>query len=340
MSLRPGFPETPLETEPRRTLRQSEEPAPGSEAPTVRTNLILFGLTVFTVFAAGAMMFAASHELDWGLGDLLEPAFLARGASFALPLLAILITHEFGHFFAARWHRVPASYPYFIPAPFIPGTFGAVIAMRDTIRSRKALLDIGASGPLAGLIVALPVLAWGLAQSELLKLPPTGYTQEGQSILYWGLKRAVVGPIPEGYDVLLHPTAHAGWFGLLLTMINLLPWGQLDGGHIAYALFGEQHHAIARWFRRSLLVLFAYNVAIAGLPLLLGTSERSVEFVVLSTTFWLVWFLLLGLLSRLSGGAEHPPTEPGRLDPIRRGIAWFCLVVFVLLFMPTPIAYY
>lgn len=307
--------------------------------PRLRTNLILFVLTVYTVFLAGANMATLGADRSF-LADLVDPAFLARGASFAIPLLAILGTHEFGHFFAARWHRVPASFPYFIPSPFLPGTFGAVISMRDTIRSRNALLDIGASGPLAGLVVALPVVAWGLAHSEVLENPATGYTLEGQSLLYSLLKRAAVGPIPEGYDVWLHPTAFAGWFGLLLTMINLLPWGQLDGGHIGYALFGERQHAIARWFRYSLLGLFGYNIISSGLPVLLGTSERSVDLVIASSSFWLLWFFVLGLLSRVSGGAEHPPCEPGELTPARRVVAWLCLAIFLLLFMPTPIAYY
>lgn len=306
----------------------------------VRTHLLLFALTVFSVFYAGASMDALGEERFF-LRDLLNPSFLARGASFAVPLIAILLTHEFGHFFAARYHRVPASLPYFIPAPGLgPGTFGAVISMRGAIRSRNALLDIGASGPIAGMLVALPVLAWGLAHSSVSENPASGYMQEGQSLLYVWLKQAVVGPIPQGFDVWLHPTAFAGWYGLLLTMINLLPWGQLDGGHIAYALLGDRHHAIARRFRVGLLFLFAYNVISAVGPILLGRSNRDLIAALVSSLFWLLWFLVLGLLSRVSGGAEHPPCDAGELSGARRAVGWFCMALFVLLFMPTPMAIY
>jgi len=236
---------------------------------------------------------------------------------------------------------VPASLPYFLPLPVIvPGTLGAVIAMRDRIRSRNALLDIGAAGPIAGLVVAIPVLAWGLSLSQVMPNPETGYQQEGQSLLYVALKYLVVGPIPAGHDVWLHPTAFAGWFGLLLTMVNLLPWGQLDGGHIAYALVGERHHAIARWLRRALLLVFVFNLLRFGLPVLAGTSTMSPLYVVMNSMSWLVWYFVLGLLSKLSGGSEHPPFEPGPLSPARRAVAWFCLVLFVVLFMPAPMTSY
>lgn len=331
MSARPSFP--------------SIEPASASAkeraaTPDVRVNLALFAGTVLSVFFAGANYAAFGEDRDF-LRDLVDPAFLMRGAPFAVPLLAILLTHEFGHFFAARFHKVPASLPYFIPAPGVGiGTFGAVISMRDRIRSRNALLDIGASGPLAGLVVALPVLAWGLAHSEVDAISTSGYIQEGQSLLYVLWKRLFVGPIPDGYDVMLHPTAYAGWCGLLLTMLNLLPWGQLDGGHVAYALFGERHHAIARWFRRGLLLLFVINSVASLAPILLGHSERPISFAIVSSTFWLVWYLVLGVLSRVSGGAEHPPCEPSELSLARRVVGWLCLTLFVVLFMPTPMAAY
>lgn len=314
----------------------------GTEPPLrVRTNLILFAVTVVSVFHAGAAQHVLGEDRSL-FADFFDPAFLARGASFAVPLLAILLTHEFGHYFAARRHRVPASLPYFIPAPGLglAGTFGAVISMRERIRSRDALLDIGAAGPLAGLVVALPVLVWGIAHSEVLPHAPGGYIQEGQSLLYLALKRLVVGEIPAGHDVWLHPTALAGWYGLLLTMLNLLPWGQLDGGHIAYALFGERHHAVARWFRHGLLGLFALNVVSALAPILLGNSSRPIELAIASSIFWLMWYVVLGVLSRVAGGAEHPPFEPSPLSRGRAFVGWLCLALFVLLFMPTPWAFY
>lgn len=308
--------------------------------PPVGRNLLLFALTVVSVFYAGAVWAAPDDQRSF-FRQIVDPGFLVHGASFALPLLAILVTHEFGHFFAARFHRVPASFPYFIPFPMPPfGTMGAVIAMRGSIRSRNALLDIGASGPLAGLLVAVPALAWGLAHSTIAPSLERGYMQEGQSLFYSAMKLAVLGRIPEGYDVWLHPTAFAGWAGLFLTMINLMPWGQLDGGHIAYALIGERHHAVARWFHRGLLGLCALNLLYFVLPVLLGRSDLPLPLAVGNSQFWLVWFLVLAVIGRLSGDPRHPPCEPGELTPFRRAVGWFSLALFVLLFMPTPLASY
>jgi membrane-associated protease RseP (regulator of RpoE activity) len=258
----------------------------------------------------------------------------------AVSLLGILLVHELGHYVAARLHRVPASPPYFIPLPLLGffGTLGAVITMSDRIRSRKALLDIGAAGPIAGMVVALPVLAWGLALSEVTPRSEH-YIQEGQSILYWLMKRWVLGPIPETHDVMLHPMAMAGWGGLLLTMINLLPWGQLDGGHIAFALFGSRQDRFATWIRRGLLLAFLYNVYVFVLPVALGHSKQGWDAALISSSFWLVWYGLTGLMARL-GGPEHPPFEPGPLGLGRQLVAVSCLVLFVLLFLPTPLSMY
>ena len=301
-------------------------------------NLILFVLTALSVFWSGAA------ELDATLAESLDPRRLLeiwRGWPFAVPLLAILVAHESGHYVAARLHRVPASLPFFIPLPKLSpfGTLGAIIGMSGRIRSRVALLDIGAAGPLAGMLVALPVLAIGLSKSPVLP-NSEHYTQEGQSLLYMFMKRVFAGPIPDGSDVQLHLTAMAGWVGLLVTMINMLPWGQLDGGHIAYALFGERQHAIARWVRRSLLLLFAFNLLRFVLPVVLHKSSLGYGFAISNSLFWLIWFGFTGLVGRISGGADHPPFEPGELGRGRRAVAWLCLIMFVLLFMPTPYAVY
>lgn len=311
----------------------------------LRPHLILFGLTLLTVFFAGA---SYARPLDPSVGfvagvlDTLRPANLLRGWLFAIPLLSILLAHEFGHYIAARIHRVEASLPYFIPLPFISmlGTAGAVITMRGTIRSRRALLDIGAAGPLAGMVVAVPVLAIGLSLSKVGPIPTAGYELEGQCLLYSALKYAVLGPIPEGYDVNLHPTALAGWAGLLVTMLNLVPVGQLDGGHIAYALFGELQDRIGEIVRYALLGLVLYNLIRFVGPVLLGTSSLAYTTAIGNSTFWLLWFGLVTLLKNLSGTerGEHPKVLPGELDRVRRCIAAGCLVLFVLLFMPTPFA--
>lgn len=324
-------PSLPAEGRPASLLGAPSEP-PGGEGIRWRKNAVLFGLTVFTVFLQGALQ-VQQPEGEWSI---------LAGWTFAVPLLLILLFHEFGHWIAARIHRVPASLPFFIPLPpiFLLGTMGAIIVMPQRIRSRNALLDIGAAGPLAGLVVAIPALIIGLSLSEVHAIEGPGYFQEGQSLLYWLLKRLVVGPIPPGHDVFLHETAFAGWAGLLVTMMNLLPWGQLDGGHVAYALLGERHHTIALWMRRGLLLVFGYNLVQFLLPELRGESQLGYGMAISNSTFWLMWFIVTGFLARLSGGYRHPPFEPGELSPGRRWVAIVTLLFFVLLFMPTPIAQY
>lgn len=307
------------------------QPAPGR--PT--TNLLLFVATVVSVMAVGReMMVGGGHVTP-------EDVTWWSGWPFAVPFLGILVCHEFGHWIAAKLHRVPASLPYFLPVPFVLfGTMGAVITMPERIRSRTALMDIGAAGPLAGMVVAIPTMVIGLQLSVVAPVSTGPYYQEGQSLLYLAIKRLVLGPIPDGYDVHLHPTAFAAWGGFLITMINMLPWGQLDGGHIAYALFGPRQNTYARRVRYALLGLFAYNVAIFAWPMVRQGDELDGMFLFNNTTFWLVWFVITGVMARMSGGADHPPYEDGYLPSGRKLVGAMCLVVFVLLFMPTPLAAY
>jgi len=303
-----------------------------------RANVVLFVLTVASVWYAGAMYtrpgaFASTLlPLDWQA--------YAEAWKFAVPLLGILLFHEFGHWLAARHHGVRASLPYFIPMPLLSlfGTLGAVIAMPDRIRSRDALMDIGAAGPLGGLLVALPIMAVGLGLSPVEPLSGP-YDQEGQSLLYWAFKRLVCGEIPPGHDVLLHATALAAWVGFFVTMINLVPWGQLDGGHIAYALWGNRHHRVARWIRYAMLTLVVFNLVRFGVPVLTGESGLGWGHVAFNSAFWLSWFVITAILGGLFGH-EHPPFEPGPLSPSRRAVGWLCLALLVLLFMPTPFARY
>ncbi len=311
---------------------------PGDEPTRFRwgLNLVLFALTVVTVFFAGALY--AQH-----VPERVSPrailAVLPHGWRFAVPLLTILLTHEFGHYFAARRHEVPASLPYFIPMPpqlSMFGTMGAVISMRGRIRSRDALLDIGAAGPLAGLVVALPVLCVGIATSKVEVMHGT-YLQEGQSLLYVALKRVILGPIPDGSDMTMSPVAYAGWVGMLITMLNLIPVGQLDGGHIAYALLGPKQDRYARWVHLSLLGACGYNLARFVGPVLIHHRTDELGQAIGNSTFWLLWFGLLWLMRRMSG-VNHPPTDPSTLSPKRRVVALVCLAIFVLLFMPTPLA--
>ena len=297
-----------------------------------RINLAFFIATVATVFWAGGSFWALTAES----AKLPTLERILSGWTFAVPLLAILLCHEFGHYIAARIHKVPASLPYFIPVPLFLGTFGAVITMPERIRSRNAVLDIGAAGPLAGLAVAIPVLCIGLSLSPVGPNPESGYWMEGQNLLYLLLKYLVHGPIPAGYDVHLHPTAAAGWAGLLLTMLNLIPFGQLDGGHIAYALLGERHTLVSRYVHFGLLALFVAHVLWFVVPVI-GSTKTEIELAISNSTTWLVWFGLLSLMRWLQGGYQHPPTDDGQLSPVRRWVAWGTLVLFVTLFMPTPL---
>lgn len=329
-----GFP-APLGAPPRFDPEQYERRVsslpPAPPKPRLWLHVLLFALTAISMhWTAMELNVAPSgHSL------------LKYAAYQSASLLAILVVHELGHYVAARVHGVPASIPFFLPLPRFSmfGTMGAVIAMRDRIKSRKALLDIGAAGPIAGMLVALPVLCIGLAKSEVLPRSSENYMQEGQSILYWLLKRLVLGHIPDDRDVVLHPMAFAGWGGLFLTMINLLPWSQLDGGHIAFALFGERQHVFARWVRRGLLAAFAYNLYALVLPVLLGSSSQPLAMALSASSVWLVWYILTGVLGRYFG-EDHPPFEPGELGPGRKALAVGCLLLFVLLFMPTPFAIY
>lgn len=259
------------------------------------------------------------------------------GAQLTVALLGILLAHEFGHFTFARIHKVPASLPMFIPLPILSpfGTMGAVITMKDRIKSRNALLDIGASGPLAGMVVAIPVLLYGLSQSPVKPMLEGG-VQEGQCLLYWLLKHFVLGPIPEGHDVFLSPIAFAGWIGLFVTMLNLFPVGQLDGGHVAYALLGPRQNRIAKFVRYGVLGIVPLNVALFALPGLQDGSFREGALIGLrGGSPWLFFFVMLTVITRLGGG-DHPPTNDSVLSPGRRAVAILTLALFLLLFMPTP----
>ncbi|MBL8601612.1 MAG: site-2 protease family protein [Myxococcales bacterium] len=307
-----------------------------------RLSLALFVATVLSTLMVGAEhvierspwelaqqalpggLWAALRAFAWGLG---------KGWLFAVPLMSILVVHEFGHYLMARWHRVPASLPMFIPFPNLFGTMGAVIAMPGRIRTRDALVDIGAAGPLAGLSVAIPVTALGLSLSRVESVVGrTNIMVEGDSLLYLALKRAVVGPIADGYDVWLHPVALAGWAGFFVTMMNLLPVGQLDGGHVAYALFGRRADRASRWVLGALMA-HALGVALWCLWRArwhVGAANFTPAII------WGMWALMSRGVMRLSGDA-HPPTNDDEASPGRKVVAVLSLVCFVLLFMPLPI---
>lgn len=297
--------------------------------------VLLFAATVLSTLYVGRL-FVEAYAIEVG-GPPGETGTILDGWPYAAALLGILLCHEMGHFLAARVHGIPVSLPYFIPVPFFFGTFGAVIRTRGRIRSRAALLDVGAAGPLAGMAVAVPCMIAGLALSEVRPLPAEPYQLEGQSLLYALLKRLVVGPIPEGHDVFLHPLAWAAWIGFLVTMINLIPVGQLDGGHVAYALFGRRYAQVSRWAHRALVALGVGTGTYFGVQAVLAgrdAADVAAEFAVGGN--WLVWAAILWIMNRATRG--HPPVDDeDRLTPGRVVLGSTCVVVFVLLFMSVPL---
>jgi membrane-associated protease RseP (regulator of RpoE activity) len=280
----------------------------------IRVNVLLFLLTCLSTLVAGALFFGTETLAR----SVAYPSvgWLLSGVPFAGSLLLILGTHEFGHYFAARYHRTAVSLPYFIPAPpplFFLGTLGAVIRMRSPTSNRNSLFDIAAAGPIAGLVVAIPAILLGLGWSTVGPVPPGTGVTFGDSLMMRLLVYARFGPLPEGSDVFIHPIAVAGWVGLLVTALNLFPVGQLDGGRIAYALFAGRHALIGK-------------ATFVGL-IALGAITRSLN--------WFVWAAVLFLLI----GFDHSPPldDVTPLSPRRRALGALCLILLVLLIPPVPI---
>lgn len=276
----------------------------------------LFLLTIFTTLWAGAYQNHPDlfHPFLGAWVLLTErPGELLNGIPFALTLLLILVTHELAHFVCSKWHRVPASLPLFIPGlPILVGTFGAIIRVRGPILERKALFDIGISGPLAGCLVAIVALIMGLRWSEV----ETGMSGGspflvGRSLLLDLIVSFVVGEVPAGASLNLHPIAEAAWFGLFVTCLNLIPIGQLDGGHVAYAMWGERQRGIA-FTMLPILLLLGY----------FGWHG------------WLLWVGMAGLL-----GFSHPsiPRPDSVLGSTRMWLGRATVVLFILIFPPFPI---
>jgi membrane-associated protease RseP (regulator of RpoE activity) len=271
-------------------------------------HIVLFLATFATTTMAGAAHAGANPFESLS-------AFLS-GLPFSATLMLILLSHELGHYALALYHHVPTTLPYFIPGPpLLVGTFGAFIRMYGLPRSRQALFDVGAAGPWAGLVVAVPAVIVGLSWSEVRPLDSLhdGGLALGNSILFSTLSRLVLGVDPESATILLHPVALAGWFGIFVTFLNLLPVGQLDGGHVVYALFGRWHGRIARLF-------FVVVLAMGFLG-------------------WEGWFVWAAMLA-FALGVQHPDTldYDTPLDPRRKLAAWLTIGVFLLTFMPVPLS--
>lgn len=236
------------------------------------------------------------------------------GYIYSCAIMTILLCHEMGHYVMTRHHGIPSTLPYFIPLPLPPfGTFGALIKMKGIITDRKALFDIGIAGPLSGFFVAVPIIIAGIKLSAITavsSLPAPSYMELGEPLLFKILEPVLIGEIPEGYELMLHPLAYAGWVGLFVTSLNLLPVGQLDGGHVVYAVFGRQ----SKW---------VFYCVILGLGILAVLHN-------------LGWFTLVILLMIFGRSHPKPLDEETRLDGRRKKLAILVLAVFILSFIPAP----
>ena len=284
----------------------------GKKRKSVWINAALLIATIFTTTLAGSLQWIDIDQVDWI--NMVSMQYLWQGfLYFSVPLLLILGVHEMGHYYVSKRHNVDASLPYFIPLPppFLLGTFGALISTREPIPNRKALLDIGIAGPLCGFLVAIPVSLIGfyLMQQTPLPLPSTGASiiLIPPLLLQW---MQSLFSIPDNF--IIHPTLFAGWVGIFLTAVNLLPAGQLDGGHVARALLKEKHKYIS-W-----LVIFV----LAGL-----------------SYFYTGW-LMFAIIILLFIGTQHQPplNEITRLDTRRKLLGLVILIVFILSFAPIPFA--
>jgi len=270
-------------------------------------NVVLFVLTAVSVFYLGFSEFQS----------------VGGGLRLLIGLFSILLAHEMGHYLMCRYYRVDATLPFFIPSPWIPlgltvwmplsfvGTFGALIRIRDRFPDRKSLFDVGVAGPLAGFVVCLPVLVLGILEAPVVPDVPREFGRSiGEPLLFQWLVPLLKGNIPDGATLTLGPLGQAAWFGLLVTALNLMPVGQLDGGHVVYALFRERAVVVSRIAWWSCIAMIA----------LIGPT-------------WILWAVLLRAI-----GMRHPPTldDDAPLGRARVAVALVALVIFVLSFLPNP----
>jgi len=279
---------------------------------------------LFAATLVSTTMWGASHYAAY-LSDFKSaaavtlpsrPVLLLGGLWYSATILLILGAHEMGHYLACRYYQVDATRPFFIPMPLVPtGMLGAVIRIREPIPTKRALFDIGAAGPFAGFVFAVPALFAGVAMSTVAKLPAdfVGYNL-GEPLIFKIASHLLWGSIPDGYSINLHPMAFAAWFGMLATALNLFPIGQLDGGHITYALFGR----------------LSSKITVAGLCIAVALTYFS--------STWIVWTLVMAAMT-ISTGPHHPRTldEEVPLDPTRVGLAIAAALIFVLCFTYAPI---
>ena len=271
----------------------------------------LFVLTVVTTTGLGGLQYYSFA----GEPRMTVASFIAHGFWYSGTILGILGCHELGHYLACRYYNIDASLPFFLPVPLPPtGTLGAFIRIRERIPFKRVLFDIGIAGPLAGFLVAVPTLFFGVAMSRVMQIPDPATAQTlGEPILLKIATRLVWGTIPAGQDLYTHPMAFGAWFGLLATALNLFPIGQLDGGHISYTVFGRKSSIIS----------------------LVGVGAGVVLSLISPT--WIIWTVLMVGMLRVFG-RHHPPVmdEDVPLDRARIILAAIALVIFILCFIPVP----
>lgn len=287
-------------------------------------NVVLFILTVFSTFVVGLswstsfelaedLAYLPENEIDFNIWE--SPKVFILSSIYAFVLLTILVGHELGHYLTCRHYRLEATLPYFIPAPTLIGTLGAFIRIRSPITKKSQLFDIGLAGPLTGFFLSVPAIIYGLANSKLVpSLPSEGTIYFGEPLLLKGVEKILFGYVSDKYDLVLHPVGVAGWVGILITAFNLFPVGQLDGGHIAYALLGARSRRLGRF--------------VLGLFILMG---------IFLWIGWLIWAVLILVL-----GLKHPQVadELEKLSPGRKILGWVAMAIFVLSFIPEPIKGY
>ena len=278
--------------------------------PNPYINLALFIITLITTIFAGTILENKNPFEDF--------RYLVYGLPFSFTLLLILGSHEMGHYIFAKKNKVDVSLPYFIPAPTIIGTFGAIIKMRSPIRDKKALIEIGAAGPIVGFLVAIPAYIIGLMNSELLPMPETeNGIILGDSLITKFLTFIIYPDIPVGYEVYISSIGFAAWIGMIVTMLNLLPVGQLDGGHILYAIFGENHKKIG----------YGTLIGISSLGIILSLSG-------IPSYNWIIWSALVFIFIKV----KHPPVYNNHvpIPTIHKLICLFSFIIFIVTFIPVP----
>jgi membrane-associated protease RseP (regulator of RpoE activity) len=292
--------------------------------PRIWVNVLLFLATVVTTYFFGLSwsvnyyyteVLTSTENYALGPEVFTDPRVLSLSFFYVAALLGILLAHEMGHYLTCRYYHVDATLPYFIPAPTIIGTMGAFIKIRSPITQKRHLFDIGIAGPLAGFVLAVPCVIYGLYHSKLVTpLPAEGSIIFGEPLLLVLIGNIIFRGSPEAFDLILHPVAFAGWVGMLVTALNLFPISQLDGGHVAYAVLGKKAKILAK------IVFYA--------------------FLVMGVVFWIGWFIWALIIFFI--GMRHPRIydEEIPLSPGRKLISILAVIIFILSFIPEPIKGY